>query len=79
VTLSDFENIEHHLHIYDYAVVNKNDDIPAQPGPPLAHGVPIGSLGGAEPRHADLASEGAESGRTRELFGVINNLTSFGL
>lgn len=38
--------------------------------------MPVGLPGGAEPKHADSASDKVGSGRTRDLFGVINTSTS---
>lgn len=44
---------------------------PSSSEKPIEHSLPVNIPCGAEPRHADSASDKAGSGPTRDLFGVI--------
>jgi hypothetical protein len=62
--------------MYHYGLKQKTEIFLNLSENPIEHGLPVIIPCGAEPRHADSASDKAGSGPTRDLFGVIHTSDS---
>jgi hypothetical protein len=70
LALRDLENIQIYLYIFYVVVERKSTDFPSGTEAPIAYGMPVGSVGGAEP------SQGMPRGQDRDVLGTFSGLST---